>query len=412
MASRAGREDGYFLLTLTAGEELSKTVDAMDYVFVLDVSGSMDDDGKLALSRDSLGAFVRALKPEDRFELIAFNVAPTAAFGALRTASDASKGEAATFLGSQKARGGTFLEPALRAAYRLQQPDRVLNVVILSDGMTEQTERRELLRLAGERPPRTRLFTIGIGNDVDRQLLEQLAEDAGGLAAFVSRGDDFERQARAFQRKLQRPAMSNVEITLDGCGAYDLEPATLPALYDGLPVRLYGRYRQPGTATLLLRVTSEASRIESTLTWSSRAAARTPNRAQWRGSGGTGLRRRKNAGQERRSRGRSLGRRSRRHETPRSSCRERRTSTQRWKIEAARAAHEREAAAPRCGASASCAAAAGNPAPGREKQQEPDCAWRERSPTQRAGGTPTQRRPSRSGRAEQKSTSAVAAPRP
>lgn len=265
VASRAGREDGYFLLTLTAGEELSKTVDAMDYVFVLDVSGSMDDDGKLALSRDSLGAFVRALKPEDRFELIAFNVAPTAAFGALRTASDASKGEAASFLGSQQARGGTFLEPALRAAYRLQQPDRVLNVVILSDGMTEQTERRELLRLASERPPRARLFTIGIGNDVDRQLLEQLAEDAGGLAAFVSRGDDFERQARAFQRKLQRPAMSNVEITLDGCGAYDLEPTKLPALYDGLPIRLYGRYRQPGSAKLLLRGDVGGERIERTL---------------------------------------------------------------------------------------------------------------------------------------------------
>jgi Ca-activated chloride channel family protein len=276
VASRAGREDGYFLLTLTAGEELAKTVDAMDYVFVLDVSGSMDDDGKLALSRDSLGAFVRELAPADRFELIAFNVAPTAAFGALRQASDASKEEAEAFLGSQRARGGTFLEPALRAAYRLQQPDRILNVVILSDGMTEQAERRELLRLAAERPPRTRLFTIGIGNDVDRQLLEQLAEDAGGLAAFVSRGDDFARQARAFQRKLRRPAMSNVELSLDGCGAYDLEPAKLPNLYDGLPVRLYGRYRQPGTAKLLLRGDVGGERIERQLTLELPAAEENP----------------------------------------------------------------------------------------------------------------------------------------
>ncbi|HEV8630339.1 MAG TPA: VIT and VWA domain-containing protein [Thermoanaerobaculia bacterium] len=253
VASRAGGEDGYFLLTLTGGEELAKAGNAMDYVFVLDVSGSMDDDGKLALSRDSLGAFVRALAAEDRFELIAFNVAPTAAFGSLRQASDDAKREAASFLASQQARGGTFLEPALRAAYRHQQPDRALNVVILSDGMTEQAERSELLRLAAERPPKTRLFTIGIGNDVDRQLLEQLAEDAGGLAAFVSRGDDFARQAKAFQRKLQRPAMTNIEIALDGCGAYDLEPLRLPALYNGLPVRLYGRYRQPGPATLTLR---------------------------------------------------------------------------------------------------------------------------------------------------------------
>lgn len=262
VASRAMGEDGFFQLTLTAGEELAKLVEPMDYVFVLDVSGSMDDDGKLALSRDSLGAFVRALNPQDRFELIAFNVQPSAAFGSLRGADDAAKQQAATFLGDQKARGGTFLEPALRAAYRLQQPDRVLNVVILSDGMTEQAERSELLRLAGERPPRTRLFTIGIGNDVDRQLLEQLAADAGGLAAFVSRGDDFERQAKAFQRKLQRPAVTNVEIALDGGGAYDLEPPTLPALYHGLPVRLYGRYREDGPVTLVLRGDVGGERIE------------------------------------------------------------------------------------------------------------------------------------------------------
>ena len=38
----------------------------MDYVFVLDVSGSMQDDGKLALSRSSIEAFVKALGEKDR----------------------------------------------------------------------------------------------------------------------------------------------------------------------------------------------------------------------------------------------------------------------------------------------------------------------------------------------------------
>jgi Ca-activated chloride channel family protein len=265
VASRERGEDGYFLLTLTAGEELAKTVEAMDYVFVLDVSGSMGDEGKLATSRDSLGAFVEALGPEDRFDVIAFNVAPQSAFGALRPAAPEAKAEAGAFLASQRARGGTFLEPALRAAYGHQQPDRALNVVILSDGITEQRERAELLRLAGERPARTRLFAIGIGNDVDRPLLEQLAKDAGGLAAFVSRGDDFDRQARAFQRKLQRPALTNIELELDGCGCYDLEPTTLPALYHGLPLRVYGRYRQAGPTTVTLRADAGGERIERTL---------------------------------------------------------------------------------------------------------------------------------------------------
>src|SRR5439155_17804590 len=51
ITSRHDDEDGYFCLTLTAGEDLAKTEDGMDYVFVLDVSGSMAEDGKLVLSK-------------------------------------------------------------------------------------------------------------------------------------------------------------------------------------------------------------------------------------------------------------------------------------------------------------------------------------------------------------------------
>src|SRR5688572_2426278 len=90
ITARNGKEDGYFALTLTAGEELKAAAGGagMDYVFVLDVSGSMADDGKIDLSRRSLGAFVRSLKAADRFEVIAFNVQPKPLFGSLSDAAD------------------------------------------------------------------------------------------------------------------------------------------------------------------------------------------------------------------------------------------------------------------------------------------------------------------------------------
>src|SRR4051812_40096101 len=83
IASKHGGEDGYFAMTLTAGEELPQKDGVMDYVFVLDISGSMNDDGKLDTSRQSLGAFINALGEQDRFELLAFNVQPTPAFNGL-----------------------------------------------------------------------------------------------------------------------------------------------------------------------------------------------------------------------------------------------------------------------------------------------------------------------------------------
>lgn len=268
IASRAPEntgEDGFFLLTLTAGEELAESDQGMDYVFLLDVSGSMDEDGKLDLSRGSLGAFIRALGPRDRFEVLTFNVAAQELFRKLQPADDPGKTTAVELLNDQRARGGTVLEPALRAAYRYKDATRPLNVVLLSDGMTDQAESSTLLRLIGERPEGTRVFCIGVGNEVNRALLEQLAEDAGGLAAFVSRSDSFERQAQAFRRKLMRPAATDLEIELEGADVYDLEPQRLPNLYHGMPVRLYGRYRSAGPVKLHLKADVAGQPLERTI---------------------------------------------------------------------------------------------------------------------------------------------------
>ncbi len=250
ITSRQDGEDGFFQLTLTAGDELERANPGADYVFLLDVSGSMDRNGKLALSRGATIAFVEQLALDDRFELLAFNVVPRTLFGKLEAGRPDAFGRAGDFLEAQQAQGGTVLQPALELAYQYKDPDRFLNVVILSDGMTEQAERPTLVRMIGARPPGTRVFCIGVGNEVNRPLLSQLAEDAGGLAAFLSRGDDFQRRAESFRRKLMRPAVGDLAIALDNIGAYDLVPERLPDLFHGAPVRLYGRYKGAGPSTV------------------------------------------------------------------------------------------------------------------------------------------------------------------
>ena len=250
VTSKEASEDGYFSILVSVGEDLKEFDTGMDYIFVLDISGSMANDGKLPLSRGSVGAFLESLGPEDRFELLTFNVKPNQLFGDLREANEASRATATAHLESRQARGGTSLGPALRTAYQYGEPDRPLNVVILSDGLTEQEERAALTRLIGQRPSNARVFCIGVGNEVNRPLLEQIADDTGGLAAFISRGDDFTRQAAAFRRKLMRPAVSDLRVRVEGIEVYDLEPAVLPNLYHGTPVRLYGRYRGRGEGSV------------------------------------------------------------------------------------------------------------------------------------------------------------------
>ncbi|MEX2114646.1 MAG: VIT and VWA domain-containing protein [Pirellulales bacterium] len=233
VTSKSGQEDGYFQLTLTAGKELEDKVQGSDYVFVIDVSGSMMNDGKLALSREAVRAFVQSLGDDDRFELITFNIAATPLFSAVTPVNAESQQRAGEFLNSQKAMGGTILNPAIQAAYRYKDSDRQPNVVVLSDGMTEQREQRELLQLIAQRPSGVSVFCLGVGNEVNRPLLGQLAEETGGLAAFMSSSDNFEQQAQAFRRKLTHPAATNMKFTLDGADVYDLEPQTLANLYYG-----------------------------------------------------------------------------------------------------------------------------------------------------------------------------------
>ena len=262
ITSQPPGEDGYFALTLTAGDDLERPAEGADYVFLLDVSGSMAESGKLGLSRRSIDSFVSALQPEDRFELVTFNVRPTVLFGQLVGSDADSQRRAATFLASQEARGGTHLRPAMASAYRYGEADRPLNVVVLSDGMTEQAERRELMELIGQRPANARVFCVGVGNDVERPLLSRIAESAGGFAAFVSQQDDFARQAEAFRRKVARPSASDVRLEFAGVEVFDVEPKALPNLYHGMPLRVYGRFRGGDRASVVMHATVAGREFE------------------------------------------------------------------------------------------------------------------------------------------------------
>jgi Ca-activated chloride channel family protein len=252
ITSKRGNQDGYFCLSLTAGQEVAEKQQGMDYVFVLDASGSMADSGKLLISKDAVAAFLDELDEADRFEVMTFNVKPDLGFGQLQPADPANKQRAVNYLAGQAARGGTVLQPAIATAYKYASADRPLNVIILSDGLTEQQERRILLEQIQARPGNTRVFCIGVGNDVNRPLLEQLAEDSGGLSAFLSPGDNFARQARAFRQKLTRPFATNLQISLRAWKFRDRAGGGSESYY-GAPVRVYGRYRDAGTADITVR---------------------------------------------------------------------------------------------------------------------------------------------------------------
>ena len=222
-------------------------------------------DGKLTMSAARLSVSFRRWAKTTPSSWLRSISAPTPCLAASSRSQRTAGSKGWSSCRGSAAAGGTVLGPALEAAYRYRQTDRPLNVVILSDGMTEPSDQAELVRLIGRRPSGVTVYCVGVGNEVNRPLLTQLAHDAGGLAAFLSASDDFERQAQAFRRKLTHPAATNVKLTFNGGDVYDLEPVTLPNLFHGQPIRLYGRYRHSGPVKINIKAEVLGQTIDQTV---------------------------------------------------------------------------------------------------------------------------------------------------
>ena len=70
---------------------------------------------------------------------------------------------------------------------------------------------------------------------------------------------------RRFAASSLRPAATNVKIRFEGGDVYDLEPPTLPNLFHGQPIRLYGRYRNSGPAKVNIQAEIQGSPLDQTV---------------------------------------------------------------------------------------------------------------------------------------------------
>lgn len=249
ITSKTSGEDGYFYLTIMSGEDNDKINTGSDYVFVLDISGSMSDEGKLDYSSKTIRAFISLLGEKDRFELITFNTMPQPLFNKLTSPSVDTTDQINNALMKITARGGTSIEPALALAYKYATKEKNLNIVILSDGIDQASYPKSLIDQMknNSSAQNARTFCIGVGNEINKSLLQRIADESGGLAAFISRGDDFSKCADLFFKKLTMPIAKNVSINIEGVEAYDIYPKKLPDLYHGYPIRVYGRYKGNGS---------------------------------------------------------------------------------------------------------------------------------------------------------------------
>lgn len=246
--------DGFFVLLVNPKVQVEQDrVVAKDVILVLDTSGSMQGE-KIGQARNALKYVLNQLQPEDRFNVITFSTGIVSyAPGKLVAASE--RGDAIRFVENIQANGSTNINRALLEA--MAQADRVRPtiVIFLTDGLptVDETDTERILENVKQNAPgNVRLFTFGVGDDVNTLLLDSLSERQRGTSAYVRPGENIEETVSGFYAKVSTPVLSDLKIDFGGTETYDVYPYPLPDLFAGTQLVIAGRYKGGGPATITL----------------------------------------------------------------------------------------------------------------------------------------------------------------
>jgi Ca-activated chloride channel family protein len=257
-STKPAGEDGYFLMLLTPNREAQGEALSKDIVFVLDTSGSMGERGgeKIKQAKAALGYALGRLSAKDRFNVVAFATAPRPFRDGVVEASAENVKAALAFVDGLEATGGTAIHDALVAALRIDRAEgRVPIVFFLTDGeATVGPVDTPAILSAAEKAnvSGARIFSFGVGDELNATLLTDLADRTRGNALFVSEKEGIEIKASALFDQVASPVLTDVTLSVGGAEVHDLHPARLGDLFKGQQVSVVGRYGKPGACAVTL----------------------------------------------------------------------------------------------------------------------------------------------------------------
>jgi len=248
LTHRDAGKDGYFLLMISPKDNWSEQeYTSKDIVFVLDTSGSMAEEGKMDKARAALLYGIRILRAKDRFNVISFAGEERLMETGMITADEQGRKRGEAFAQSLRPVGGTNINQALVSAMRqFAASDRPKILIFMTDGLPtvgETNVARIVDNARAARIPGLRLFTFGVGYDVNTALLDKLAAENGGVADYVEPKEDLEVKVSNFFAKVNYPVLTDLQLDMAGVETDLVYPRALPDLFRGSQVTLIGRYR-------------------------------------------------------------------------------------------------------------------------------------------------------------------------
>jgi len=257
---------GTFMMTITPGNELAPITEGRDWVFVLDLSGSME--GKYHSLVEGVRRGLNKLLPNDRFRLVLFNDRAWEVTPGYVPVNAETVARYTQALENTAPNSGTNLYAGLSRGMDGLDADRSSALVLVTDGvanvgLTEKQDFRDLL----ERQD-TRLFTFVMGNSANRPLLEGMASISNGFAVNISNSDDIAGKLMEATSKLTHESLHDVRVDIDGVKVGDLAPSRIGSIYRGQQIILFGHYWGEGDADVTIRGQVSGQPVE----WNTRFA--------------------------------------------------------------------------------------------------------------------------------------------
>lgn len=238
-----GAKGGFFTLILQPPERVTLAeVTPKELVFVLDTSGSMSGF-PIEKAKETMKLALDSLYPQDTFNLITFSGDTHILFPSPVPATAANLRRAQEFLAGRAGGGGTEMMKAIRAALEGSEAQGHIRIVcFMTDGYVGNDD--EIIAEVA-RHGNARVFGFGIGNSVNRYLLNKMSELGRGEVEYVGLNEDGSAAARRFHERIRNPLLTDVQVDWGNLPVTDLYPKRVPDLFSAKALMLSGRYTGP-----------------------------------------------------------------------------------------------------------------------------------------------------------------------
>ena len=242
---------GTFMMVVTPGIDLQPLDRGADYVFVLDLSGSMS--GKLHTLADGVSRTLGELKPQDRFRIITFANSAQSLCGGWTAANPEDVAGAITKVKGLQVAGGTNMHAGLRMALNDLDDDRATSIVLVTDAVTNTgvVAPKAFHKLMSQHD--VRVFGFLMGNSANWPLMRTVCSASGGFYAGVSNSDDIIGQIMLAKSKVTFECLHDADLRITGVKTHGTNDGAIGKVYRGQQLVIMGRYNKPGTATVTLK---------------------------------------------------------------------------------------------------------------------------------------------------------------